>query len=79
MSFPKTPEDVQQLGCKRSSEAIEKTRKITVTCLKPFPRQVLGLLVRGIRMQNKRLCTPQGALDTVKHFGCVEQVSKYDN
>lgn len=76
LTFPKTEGQVRDVQCKRVSEAIEKARAIIGTCLKPFPKQVIGVLLRGMRVQSKKICsTVEGRVAAVEQLSCIEPVS----
>ena len=53
---PKTLADVDRLYCNRHTTAIETVRDITRACLKPFPKQVIGLLTFGSRKEVRSCC-----------------------
>lgn len=56
MVVPKTADDVDDFYCKRHTSSIETVRKISRVCLKPFPKQVIGLLLFGSREELRECC-----------------------
>lgn len=64
--------ELEDRYCKRHTDAIEKVRNITKTCLRPFPQQVIGLLTFGSRKEVRKTCKheteKQRLLDSVRCF-----------
>jgi len=53
------PASLQDMNnqCTRILSAIEDIRDTARSCLKPFPQQIIGMLVYGARKENKRICS----------------------
>lgn len=53
---PVTMEQMDQLFCLRHLHAIDIVTNVTRSCLKPFPKQVIGFMTRGSRREVAAIC-----------------------
>ena len=53
---PQTIAEIHPLYCDRQTLSLGKIRALGRNCMKPFPRQIIGLMTYGSRKEVKALC-----------------------
>ena len=72
-SKPRAPIEVFRDYCPKIKEASNIVKAYARTCFKPFPRQVIGLLVRGNLKEIKHLCESKEERQLFsKHSQCLK-------
>ena len=77
--IPKDLHEMDTITCPRLIEASDRIKDVLKTCLKPFPRTVAGMIVRGTRKVARLNCNdPKEKADVVNHLRCVLGGNKID-
>ena len=53
---PKTIQEITPYYCDKHLASLENIRQLARNCMKPFPRQIIGLATYGARQEVKSLC-----------------------
>ena len=73
--IPKTSPEAT-IFCNKVTSSVENIRSVSRACLKPFPKQVLGLLVYGARKQIKRICGNENEkMKIVNYCACLQNAT----
>lgn len=73
--LPTTPEELNNDHCVRSKAASKKLKDLRV-CLKPFPSQVLDVILSGARKTMRNTCnTFEARQEFVAKTACMREVS----
>ena len=75
-TFPTTIAEVDKL-CSDVFVQVERVQEIARSCLKPFPKQIVGIFIRGVKKQFKKVCNNRKEKEKVfKYADCLrpEQV-----
>ena len=77
---PETLSELEPLYCQRQTTSLEKIRNLGRNCMKPFPRQVVGLMTYGSRKDVKALCKGpvQGKQELLNNNVCFRNPAKMD-
>lgn len=77
---PITLAEVEPMYCSPQLINIDKTRAIARNCMKPFPRQIIGLMTYGSRKDVKSLCKGSDAKkqDLLDNNICFRDQTKLD-
>jgi len=76
---PTTVDQVSQEFCPRILDSIESIKAIARSCLKPFPKQLVGIMLQAIRKVNKEICSSKEEKETViKHLSCVKDSNRLE-
>ena len=79
MVIPRTLREVESNFCSSIGESITKIREISNSCLKPFPKQVTGMLIFGARKQHKRICkSVDEKKKIIKYVSCMDGQRQLD-
>lgn len=74
MVLPKTVEEVDENFCKSIGNSITRIREISNSCLKPFAKQVTGMLIFGARKQHRKICkSTEDKKKILKYSVCLRE------
>lgn len=78
---PQTLEEIDPLYCNRQQVSLGKIRAIGRNCMKPFPRQIIGLMTYGSRNDVKNLCKGPvaGKQELLDNNHCFRSSSNLDD
>lgn len=72
--LPKTEQEMNNVYCNRSKSASKKLRELRA-CLKPFPGQVLNVILSGARKTLRNTCnTVEAREEFVDRVKCLQKV-----
>lgn len=72
-SQPLTPEQVYEELCPKLNKSSRIIKAYAKTCFKPFPRQIIGLLVKGNLRELRKLCSSEEERYLFsKHSQCLQ-------
>ncbi|RWS04218.1 secreted salivary gland peptide-like protein [Dinothrombium tinctorium] len=59
--------------CQEEFEAEDCVRSYARRCLRPFPRQLIGVILLGASKVIKERCTPEGTKEYLTHYTCIKK------
>lgn len=63
---PTTIAEIESIYCKRQLRSLDRIRLLARNCMKPFPRQLIGLVHYGARKEVRALC--KGSIEEKQHM-----------
>lgn len=76
---PKNLIDMENKTCPRMIEAGDRIKGVLKTCLKPFPKTVAGMILRGTRKVTRENCnSSEEKAAIVRHLSCIKDGNKID-
>jgi hypothetical protein len=76
---PSSLQEVSDNFCPKIQENIEKIREIARSCLRPFPKQLVGVMLFAIKRVNREICSSKQEKDfIVQHLSCVRDQNKME-
>ena len=65
--------------CSKILDSINSIRIVSRACLKPYPKQILGLLVYGTRNQIKKICSNDAEKNQIiRYSSCMLNTTAYN-
>jgi hypothetical protein len=58
--------------CQEEFDAEKCVKDIARKCLKPLPRQLIGVIMMGASQVIKQRCTPTGTQEYLSHYKCIK-------
>ncbi|XP_074604068.1 uncharacterized protein LOC141857465 [Brevipalpus obovatus] len=58
--------------CKEEFDAEDYVKSHARRCLKPLPRQIIGVILMGASQVIKQRCTPEGTKEYLSHYDCIK-------
>lgn len=78
-TVPKDVAEIDAVTCPRLKEAADGLKDVFRSCLRPFPKTVAGLAIRGARKAMKDRCGSQKEKETIiKYLACVRPQERLD-
>ncbi|XP_053200817.1 uncharacterized protein LOC128388400 [Panonychus citri] len=68
--LPKNPTEMVP-HCKEEFDAEDFVKSYSRRCLKPLPRQIIGVILMGASQVIKQRCTPEGTKEYLSHYDCI--------
>jgi hypothetical protein len=76
---PRTVSEMETVTCPRLIEAGDKIKGVLKSCLKPFPKTVAGMILRGTRKVTRENCSNATVkAEIVRHLRCVRDDNRID-
>jgi len=59
--------------CEEEFEAEDCVRSYARRCLRPFPRQIIGVILMGASQVIRQRCSPEGTKEYLSHYKCIKR------
>lgn len=77
--IPRTISEMESVTCPRLLDAGDKLKDIVKSCLRPFPKTIAGLLIRGSRRVMRAKCNDQKEKEfIIRHLSCIRPLNRID-
>lgn len=78
-AVPRNMREIETVTCPRLKDAADNLKDVFKSCLRPFPKTIAGLAIRGARMTMKEKCASLKDKEfIIRHLACVQDQTRLD-
>lgn len=78
--IPKDVNEVSTIFCPKIRQNIEQVKEIARSCLKPFPKQLVGVILFAIKKVNRDICSSTKEKEFIaSSLECVQDVNRMES